>query len=56
MVKFKNLTDKYETCAEAKKSCKMGGWCTSCMYAYPGNAAISNKPENYIDVCTISRK
>lgn len=35
---------------------KLDGWCSSCMYAYPGNAAISGKPESYKDVCTMSEK
>ena len=56
MAKFKDLTNKYKTCAEAIETCPMGGLCTSCMYAYPGNGIIERKPESYVDVCTMSKK
>lgn len=56
MAKFKDYTNKYETCGEASKTCPMGGLCTSCMYAYPGNGIIVGKPESYVDVCTMSKK
>lgn len=46
-MKYVDKTDKYNACAVASKTCKLGGWCSSCMYAYPGNAAISGKPESY---------
>lgn len=55
-MKYQDKTDKFNTCAVASKTCKLGGWCSSCMYAYPGNAAISGKPESYKDVCTMSEK
>ncbi len=55
-MKYVDKTDKYNVCAVASKTCKLGGWCSSCMYAYPGNAAISGKPESYKDVCTMSEK
>lgn len=55
MAKFKDYTNKYKTCGEASKTCSMG-WCTSCMYAYPGNGIIEGKPESYVDVCTMSKK
>lgn len=56
MAKFKDLSGKYKTCAEASETCSMGGWCTSCMYAYPGNAIVEHKPESYVDVCEMSKK
>lgn len=59
MAKYSEKTArKYKTCGEVKEKCPagMGGWCTSRMYAYPGNAAVTDKPENCIDVCTMSRK
>lgn len=56
MAKFKDLTNKYKTCAEASETCSMGGGCTSCMYAYPGNAIVEHKPESYVDVCEMSKK
>ena len=56
MAKFKDLSGKYKTCGEAIETCTMGGWCTSCMYAYPGNGIIEGKPESYVDVCTMSKK
>ena len=56
MAKFKDLSGKYKTCGEAIETCTMGGWCTSCMYAYPGNGIIDGKPESYVDVCTMSKK
>lgn len=55
MAKFKDY-NKYKTCREASKTCPMGGFCTSCMYAYPGNGIIDGKPESYVDVCTMSKK
>lgn len=55
MAKFKDY-NKYKTCREASKTCPMGGFCTSCMYAYPGNGIIEGKPESYVDVCTMSKK
>lgn len=54
-MKYVDKTDKYNACAVASKTCKLGGWRSSCMYAYPGNAAISGKPESYKDVCTMQR-
>ncbi|WP_343087920.1 hypothetical protein [Roseburia faecis] len=56
MAKFKDLSGKYKTCGEAIETCPMGGLCTSCMYAYPGNGIIEGKPESYVDVCTMSKK
>ena len=56
MAKFKDLSGKYKTCGEAIETCPMGGLCTSCMYAYPGNGIIVGKPESYVDVCTMSKK
>ena len=53
-MKYQDKTDKFNACSVASKNCKLGGWCSSCMYAYPGNAAISGKPESYKDVCTMS--
>lgn len=55
-MKYQDKTDKFNACSIASKNCKLGGWCSSCMYAYPGNAAISGKPESYKDVCTMSEK
>lgn len=46
-MKYQDKTNKFNTCAVASKNCKLGGWCSSCMYAYPGNAAISGKPESW---------
>lgn len=46
-MKYVDKTDKYNACAVASKTCKLGGWCSSCMYAYPGNAAISGKPAGF---------
>lgn len=56
MAKFKDLSGKYKACGEASKTCSMGGLCTSCMYAYPGNGIIDGKTESYVDVCTMSKK
>lgn len=44
-MKYQDKTDKFNACSVASKNCKLGGWCSSCMYAYPGNAAISGKPD-----------
>lgn len=48
------MMKKYRPCPEARKTCGMGGWCESCMYAYPGNGIVSHKPEDYTDVCEMS--
>lgn len=49
-MKYQDKTSKFNTCAVASKKCKLGGWCSSCMYAYPGNAAISGKPKTFEEV------
>lgn len=55
-MKFKDKTKEYKSCGEASKTCAMGGCCATCMHCYPGNYAISGKPESYIDVCMMSKK
>ncbi len=55
-MKYVDKSKKFNTCAVASKNCKMGGWCASCMYAYPGNSMVTDKPENYKNVCTMSEK
>lgn len=54
MPKFKDYSGQYERCYEAAKHCAFGGWCTSCMYRYPGNFIIENLPEDYKEYCEIS--
>lgn len=55
-MKYKDLTGKYNSCGDARKTCEYGGNCVTCAHCYPGNAAISGKPDNYKDVCMMSRK
>lgn len=55
MTKFKDCSGKYETCHDASQHCEsFGGNCTSCMYCYPGNYVVENKPKDYIEFCTNS--
>lgn len=53
---------EYKKCSEVtKEECCMGGhYCTGCMYAFPGSAALDLMDTDVCctdpDVCTMARK